>query len=100
ARLWVRDQGPGIAPADRERLWQPFVRLAGQESDTTSGSGIGLAVVRQLVTLHGGSSGVDEVSPRGALFYVEFPTAGVGAGPALVTSEDDAMPGSQAPGRQ
>ena len=63
----VADQGPGIPPQDRERIWEPFERGEG------SGSGIGLAVVRQLVLLHHGSVQVEEVAPHGACFRVTLP---------------------------
>jgi signal transduction histidine kinase len=65
--LVVEDQGPGIPPADRERLWEPFERGEG------SGSGIGLAVVRQLVLLHHGTVQIEEVAPHGARFRVSLP---------------------------
>jgi signal transduction histidine kinase len=53
-RLWVEDEGPGIDPADRERIWLPFVRVARARHAAAGGSGIGLSVVRELVALHGG----------------------------------------------
>ena len=52
AVLRVRDQGPAIAPADRERLFAPFFRMAG----ATSGTGLGLALVRQIARRHGGDA--------------------------------------------
>jgi signal transduction histidine kinase len=71
ARVEVEDAGPGIPPADRQRVWEPFVRLRG--SDGATGSGIGLAVVRQLVAAHGGRTGVDDAPSGGARFMVEVP---------------------------
>jgi signal transduction histidine kinase len=65
--LTVTDEGPGIAPADRTRIWQAFERGEG------SGSGIGLAVVKQLVLLHGGVVTIDEAIPHGARFHVVLP---------------------------
>ncbi len=65
--LVVEDQGPGIAAEDRERIWEPFERGEG------SGSGIGLAVVRQLVLLHRGTVEIEEVAPHGARFRVTLP---------------------------
>ncbi len=65
--LVVEDEGPGIPMADRERIWEPFERGEG------SGSGIGLAVVRQLVLLHRGSVQVEEVAPHGVRFRVTLP---------------------------
>jgi signal transduction histidine kinase len=63
----VGDQGPGIPSADRERIWEPFERGEG------SGSGIGLAVVRQLVLLHRGTVQIEDVIPHGACFRVTLP---------------------------
>jgi signal transduction histidine kinase len=73
ARLEVDDAGPGIPPADRARVWQPFVRL--ERAPAVAGSGIGLAVVRELVGAHGGSCWVEDAPPGGARLVVELPRA-------------------------
>jgi signal transduction histidine kinase len=65
--LDVEDEGPGIAPNDRQRVWLAFERGEG------SGSGIGLAVVKQLVDLHGGRVMLEDVVPHGARFRVVLP---------------------------
>src|SRR5207245_2769518 len=52
AKLWVDDGGPGIPRADRERVWERFWRLERDRESAVAGSGIGLAVVRELATLH------------------------------------------------
>ena len=67
------DEGPGVDPQDAERIWQPFNRLA-NSAHATGGTGIGLAIVRQLTELHGGRARV-ESSPTGARFVVEIPGA-------------------------
>ena len=76
ARLAVEDEGPGVAAADRDRIWDPFVRLP--NSGTEAGSGIGLSVVRDLARRHGGEAWVEDrardgVIGRGAKFVVAFP---------------------------
>lgn len=53
--LTVSDHGPGIAPADRTRVFEPFLRLEASRNRATGGSGLGLAIARQVVTAHGGS---------------------------------------------
>jgi signal transduction histidine kinase len=68
-RLTVEDEGPGIPVAERERVWQPFERGA---DNALSGTGIGLAVVRQLVLLHGGDARI-ESGLRGARIEVFLP---------------------------
>jgi signal transduction histidine kinase len=73
-RLWVEDQGPGIPPADRERVWEPYVRLDRDAEGATGGSGIGLAVVRELVGLHGGRTWLEEArSGTGTRVVIELP---------------------------
>jgi signal transduction histidine kinase len=59
-RLWVDDEGPGIPPADRERLFEPYERLGRDQTSERTGSGLGLAVVRQIVLAHRGSVTVGE----------------------------------------
>jgi signal transduction histidine kinase len=74
-RVWVEDEGPGIPPGDRERIWQRFFRLDQHKESAVAGTGIGLTVVRDLVDLHGGKSWVEAGERGGARFVVEFPTA-------------------------
>ncbi len=75
-RLTVSDGGPGIAPSDRERIWSPYVRLRQNGEGRRAGSGIGLALVRELVELMDGRTWVESAQPsgRGARFVVELPT--------------------------
>lgn len=72
ARLEVSDDGPGIALADRERVFERFTRLDASRSRGTGGAGLGLAIAREIVTAHGGTIGVAD-STVGALFVVELP---------------------------
>ena len=73
-RLSVEDEGHGIDPRDAEQIFEPFSRLA-RSADATGGTGIGLAIVRQLVELHGGRTWVE-----GSRFVVEIPGAWADAG--------------------
>ncbi len=74
AVISVADDGPGIAPADRERIWDRFVRLDDDRSRTSGGTGLGLALVRELVTAHGGTVSVTgSADPPGAVFIVCLP---------------------------
>ena len=76
ARLIVEDEGPGIPIADRDRVWAPFVRLTNHRKSHQSaamGTGIGLAVVRDLTSRHGGRVWVERADSGGARFVVELP---------------------------
>jgi hypothetical protein len=75
ASIWVDDHGPGVPSGDRERVWQAFVRLERDMNQATGGSGIGLAVVRDVVVRHGGSVRVEDAPGGGARFVLEFPDA-------------------------
>jgi signal transduction histidine kinase len=75
ARIAVEDEGPGIPLVDRERVWSPYVRLRREKSAANEGSGIGLAVVRELTQLHGGSAVVQDAPGGGARFVIELPIA-------------------------
>jgi len=73
ARLAVEDEGPGIPVADRSRIWSPYVRLRRDRSAAHEGSGIGLAVVRELTTLHRGEAYVEQAADGGARVVIELP---------------------------
>ena len=76
ARVFVEDEGPGVPSGDRARVWEPYTRLDREEERVSGGSGIGLAVVRDLARLHGGRAWVEEgAGGRGARFTVELPLA-------------------------
>jgi signal transduction histidine kinase len=74
-RLGVDDQGPGIPLRERSRVWEPFQRLERDANSAVAGSGIGLSVVRDLVTLHGGRAWVEDAPGGGARFAVLLPRA-------------------------
>jgi PAS domain S-box-containing protein len=71
-RLWVKDNGIGIAPEHQERIFRVFERLHGRE--TYPGTGIGLAIVHRGVERMGGRVGVESAPGRGSRFWVELPT--------------------------
>ncbi len=74
-RIEIADEGPGIAASDRARVWKPYQR--GKTAGHNAGSGIGLAVVRDVAAAHGGRAWIDEPPDgRGALFVVALPSAG------------------------
>jgi two-component system OmpR family sensor kinase len=70
-RLCVDDDGPGIADADRERVFGSFVQL-GRPTGEKTGFGLGLAIVRRIVEWHGGSAHVERSALGGARFVAEW----------------------------
>jgi signal transduction histidine kinase len=75
ARLWVEDEGPGIPPADRARVWRPFVRLARDVEREVAGSGLGLSLVREIVVGHRGTVAIESTAAGGARVVIELPDA-------------------------
>jgi signal transduction histidine kinase len=72
ARVTVTDEGPGVPAREREAIWTPFFRGNAASAQGAGGSGIGLAIVRDLVVQMGGRVEVVP-SPKGAAFQVELP---------------------------
>jgi signal transduction histidine kinase len=70
-RLWIDDNGIGIAVEDSERVFDVFSRLHG--SDFYAGTGIGLAIVRKGVERMGGRVGLKPNEGGGSRFWIEFP---------------------------
>ena len=69
-RLCVEDDGPGIAEADRERVFGSFVQL--RQTGEKTGFGLGLAIVKRIVEWHGGSAHVEQSTLGGARFVVDW----------------------------
>jgi signal transduction histidine kinase len=90
-RVAIDDDGPGIPPADRERVFNRFVRLDDSRDRHTGNSGLGLAIAREIVTAHRGRIAISQSPLGGARVTVELPREPPGheAGPA--TSALDAL---------
>jgi signal transduction histidine kinase len=73
AILTVSDDGPGIAPAHRERVFGRFVRLDADRSRTGGGTGLGLAIVAEVVSAHDGAVAIDDRPGGGTTVVVTFP---------------------------
>jgi two-component system nitrogen regulation sensor histidine kinase NtrY len=78
ARIVVADNGPGIATEDRERLFVPYF------STKTTGMGLGLPIVHQIISDHGGTIWVEDNPPRGTRFIIELPAERLAAAPLRV----------------
>jgi len=72
-RINVVDNGPGIAAADREAIFEKFKQLDSSATREYTGSGLGLAITKDLVQLLGGRVGVESEVDRGSTFYVILP---------------------------
>ncbi|ROZ62941.1 HAMP domain-containing sensor histidine kinase [Ramlibacter sp. WS9] len=68
----VRDRGPGVPPSERERIFEPFYRLAGA-SERFGGVGLGLALVRSITQRHHGSVHCEDQAGGGACFVLRVP---------------------------
>jgi signal transduction histidine kinase len=71
--LEVGDDGPGIAPADRHRVFDRFVRLDQDRSRSGGGTGLGLAIVREIVAAHGGRVTIGDGIGSGTTVSVQLP---------------------------
>ena len=82
--LTVTDEGPGVAPADREVIFEPFRRLDDARDRDRGGVGLGLYLSRQVALAHGGTIAVGDRSDGrpGARFVVRLPAAGPGSAAA------------------
>jgi signal transduction histidine kinase len=87
----VCDSGPGIDPADRERVFEPFYRVHRPGVPEVPGSGLGLAVARRLTELQGGRIWIDNADGGGTRFCIELPTPPIGAVPTRAASATPTM---------
>lgn len=78
AVLLVKDDGPGIAPADQERIFERFYRVDKSRSRQLGGTGLGLAIVKNAIRLHGGTVSVDSEPGKGSVFTVRLPVSETG----------------------
>ena len=72
-RLWVVDDGAGVAPIDARHVFDDYYQADPGSGAVRSGFGLGLPSVRRLAALMGGSAGLDPRWVRGAAFYLDFP---------------------------
>jgi signal transduction histidine kinase len=76
ARVWVRDEGPGVGQDDQERIWERGYQVGvAQHSGSRIGLGLGLYISRSLIEGHWGQVGVESVPGQGATFWFTLPLA-------------------------
>jgi two-component system OmpR family sensor kinase len=92
ALLTVADRGPGIDPADRDHIFEPFHRADPSRARATGGVGLGLAIVSAIATAHNGTVGVDSEPGAGATFWVRLPLVPVDVPPPVGPPADDLAP--------
>jgi signal transduction histidine kinase len=73
ARIAVDDQGEGIAPEHRTQIWERFWRSESARRAGVTGTGVGLAIVRDLVQLHGGTAAAESAPDGGARVVIDLP---------------------------
>ncbi|HEY3082514.1 MAG TPA: HAMP domain-containing sensor histidine kinase [Chloroflexota bacterium] len=75
AEVRVIDQGPGVAPRERNRIWNRYTRGRVAREEGAPGMGLGLHIVQELVRMHGGDVGVEAAPAGGAAFWIRLPVA-------------------------
>jgi len=92
----IEDEGPGISTTDRERVFEPFVRLDESRSAEKGGTGLGLAIARTIVRGHGGNIRLENRAEGGLRVTVVLPGSGVprGSPDSLVSATAPAVDGS------
>jgi PAS domain S-box-containing protein len=92
ARVSVKDQGPGIAPEFRSRLFQRFAQADSSDSRAKGGTGLGLSIAKSIIERLGGTIGFDSTVGRGSTFYITLPVREVGPDRALPRAPMDGVP--------
>jgi signal transduction histidine kinase len=84
ARVWVRDEGPGLPPDEQERIWERFQRAQGiaVQSGNGVGLGLGLHICRTIIEQHHGQVGVRSAPGQGSTFWFSLPLAPPAPAPA------------------
>jgi two-component system, OmpR family, sensor kinase len=75
-RVTVADRGPGVAPEQAHRLFEPYYRAPATAGLGKDGVGLGLSIVKSIVAAHGGQVGVESRRGGGARFWFSIPTVG------------------------
>jgi signal transduction histidine kinase len=71
-RLRVADQGFGIPDVEKTAIFEKFYRIGNEDTRRTTGTGLGLYIVKQIVQAHGGTLTVTDNKPKGTVFVVEM----------------------------
>jgi two-component system, OmpR family, phosphate regulon sensor histidine kinase PhoR len=74
--IWVRDEGAGIPAGLQEKIFERFYRLDNTDRRLAGGTGLGLALVQEIVKAHNGRIRIDSAPGKGSVFYLTFPAGG------------------------
>jgi len=74
-RVTVQDEGPGVPPESRARIFEKFGTVAARKGQRYHSAGLGLAFCKLAVEAHGGTIGVEPATPQGSVFWFELPAA-------------------------
>ncbi|HJR77178.1 MAG TPA: ATP-binding protein [Nitrospiraceae bacterium] len=91
ALITIRDNGIGIAEDQLNRIFDRFTQVEGQATRRFEGSGIGLALAREIVTLHGGQIAVQSIVGEGSTFTITLPRGEVDSHPLTSLDEEDTV---------
>ncbi|MCI0435087.1 MAG: HAMP domain-containing histidine kinase [Gemmatimonadetes bacterium] len=89
-RIAIEDQGPGVPHEDRARVFRPFQRLEREEHSAVAGSGVGLAIVKDLADRMNGDIGIEDASGGGARFVIRLSAADLRSRAPHAASRDEA----------
>jgi len=92
AEVSVTDEGPGIAEAERERIFERFYRVDSARSRETGGTGLGLSIVKHVAAGHGGEATVWSAEGTGSTFTLRLPAAGSSGPPGPVRPDRSVAP--------
>jgi signal transduction histidine kinase len=71
--IYIKDNGPGIPPEERERIFQKFYQIEESFTGQVEGAGLGLALVKRIIEAHGGKVVLDSIIGSGSTFSLLFP---------------------------
>ncbi|WP_164519513.1 response regulator [Nocardioides ferulae] len=98
-RVDVSDSGPGVAPDEREVIFEPYAQGDASTTRKHGGTGLGLAIARQIVEAMGGTIGVDDAPGGGALFWFTVPLVPA-AGPSPMDADESGSGAGSLAGRR
>jgi PAS domain S-box-containing protein len=73
--IWVKDEGIGIPQGEQDKIFDRFYRVDNTARRETGGTGLGLALIREIISIHGGRVWVDSILEKGSTFFVSLPVA-------------------------